>query len=243
MENPWVNIPDNPPYCLPSECETINYHNTNCKPINKIHTNALPEPFIGDLKKAKVVLLQLNPGWEEEDPIAHHDMDYNATIRNNLKQKNLDTYPLYALNPKYKHTGNARYWNKRLKELVIQAGLKNVAEKLVILEYFPYHSKRYHEFPKKLLFHFKMKDLTPSRYLHSQLYNFHLLREYLENEKTMIIALRAGKRWMNAMKTVYNLDQETCDRLISGNINPRNPYINAKSLGDGFEEIVSKLTA
>jgi hypothetical protein len=70
MKNPWKEI-ENKQYILSTDLDRINEFNNNksLKPEHKIQTQLIPDPFFGN-KKAKVVLLMLNPGFggkEEKD--------------------------------------------------------------------------------------------------------------------------------------------------------------------------------
>jgi hypothetical protein len=63
MQNPWVELPKDPPFVLLQDRDTV------AQISKKVATNvsSMPEPFIGDPQTAKVVLLSLNPGDDEED--------------------------------------------------------------------------------------------------------------------------------------------------------------------------------
>ena len=68
VDNPWPNLcPSEGSYVLDEDREFIQQHNDSVGAEAKIAVRSIPEPFIGDPKSAKVVLLGLNPGHSEDD--------------------------------------------------------------------------------------------------------------------------------------------------------------------------------
>jgi hypothetical protein len=108
----------------------------------KLVLESVPEPFIGNPRLAKVVLLLLNPGHKPEDPHAHRDPVFKAALFRNLRQEVHD-YPFYPLNPALSWTPSAKWWTPRLRDLKAASGLSpaELSGKLLAIEWFPYHSK------------------------------------------------------------------------------------------------------
>ena len=52
---------------LTDELEAILEFNTKVNDKYKIHTNIMPAPFMGDVKNAPVVILALNPGFDQKE--------------------------------------------------------------------------------------------------------------------------------------------------------------------------------
>lgn len=138
-----------------------------------IHTYLLPQPFIGDIENAKIIICSLNPGFSDDDCYIE-------------KPYNIDGYPNYSeellnqLNPKAKDktlfwlteksdevknlSGGAKWWRGKLDQndqtvsLVAQIAkyfnfdketvFKWLSENMAAIELFPYHSKK---FSKSLL--------------------------------------------------------------------------------------------
>lgn len=73
MENPWLLLPQDPPFVAAADRESIDAFNATADNDHRIHTDVLPEPFLG-LPTADVVLLNLNPGFSEEE-VAYHHLD------------------------------------------------------------------------------------------------------------------------------------------------------------------------
>ena len=234
MDNPWLEIIyDGPPYILPEELSLIeafnNYQLSKKETNHIIATELFPEPFIGDIANAKLVLLNLNPGLDDRDFSNHLESNYIQAFTNNLSQNISSDFPFYPLDPQFRHTGNAAWWTNRIKNLTDSVGVKNVAKHLVVLEFFPYHSRKYCEVPNSMLKEFGMKDNLPS-----QKYTFHLLNTLLEKEDVIIVGLRSKKLWLNACEGLK-------EKLVMG-INVQNPHISPGNLGEeNFNEIVQLL--
>lgn len=122
---------------------------------SQLHTGLIPIPYAGDLNKACIYLLMINPGFSPNDYFSENNCkEYRDDLINSLKQENLDTdYPFVFLNPKYCHTSGGQYWLKKFgsiirklnkeKELKYDDALKLVAKNICVLELFPYHSKNF----------------------------------------------------------------------------------------------------
>ena len=62
MQNPWLSLPENPPFVLECDHQIILAFNNRVKPEHLIHWEFLPEPYTGN-PEAKILLLNLNPGF------------------------------------------------------------------------------------------------------------------------------------------------------------------------------------
>jgi hypothetical protein len=88
MENPWLKIPLEAPYVLEIDREGIERYNARtASPDRQIDTSLIPEPFIGNPRSAKLVLLNLNPGLAEGDAKAHADPGFKAAMLRNLRHE------------------------------------------------------------------------------------------------------------------------------------------------------------
>ena len=112
----------------------------------------LPIPYFGDLRKARIFLLTLNPGFDHSDIHAETvSPELKADLVKNLHQMDLDPhYPSVFLNPRYAWHGGFSYWTKKMKGIasVIQEtkgvtfrdSLAFLAKNIAVLEAVPYHS-------------------------------------------------------------------------------------------------------
>ena len=122
---------------------------------HKFHTGLLPVPYSGDILRAKIYILALNPGF---GPLDYYAETYDADLRGAkvraIRQKKFDScYPWHALNPRYCWSGGGRYWIGRLEQIATTLmdrrhfsfadALHVLSTTVACLEYVPYHSKSY----------------------------------------------------------------------------------------------------
>lgn len=188
MENPWRALPGRPPFVLEHEEAIITEFNQNLKPTQQdkyqVHLDVMPEPYLGR-PDAPVVLLNLNPGFWESD-VAWHTQDPSFKRKSwaNLFHEQA-SHHFYLLHPELKGSESHAWWNKRLRSLMKDCGKAKgrqiVAENLLCIEYFPYHSKKY-------------KPLSQNQILESQKYSFHLVQTAIQRN-ALIIILRSVNLW------------------------------------------------
>jgi len=140
MENPWLNLRSQPPFVLEMDNGDVRDYNSRHGNDAKLALNLIPEPYIGDPKTAKLVLLLLNPGVGEEDDKAHADPHFRDVLFQNLRG-DLRDYPFYPLNPAFRTTPSAKWWLPRLQCLMKETGFSAevLSKKLLAIEWFPYH--------------------------------------------------------------------------------------------------------
>jgi len=210
--NPWRELPSKPPYVLSSDATLINKYNSNAKDDFRIQLDALPEPFFGN-KNAPIVLLGLNPGFDDKDPEVHSNADFQYLLRNNYLHMPSE-YPFYYLNPNFHNQGRV-WWGKILKPLLSIFSCEKLGESLFCVEYFPYHSR-----------HFNHTKLI----LLSQEYGFSIVRNAMER-KAVIVMMRARKLWLEKMPGLKSYPS-----LMALN-NPQNVVISSRNCS-GFDKIV-----
>jgi hypothetical protein len=137
-------------------------------------------------------------------------------MRSNLcRQPGSDFYPL---NPDFRQTPCGLWWRKCLKKLLGELSSETLAKKMLVVEWFPYHSKNGKALPKKTL--------------PSQLYSFQLAKEMIERKK-LIVGMRAKERWQvvdSRFSEVPFLKNPQCCSISRGN-----------TAGDLFDQIVEAL--
>jgi len=221
MKNPWLEIQSTPPFILSRDLLLVSRFNEKHKNTAfKIQTQLLPEPFVGNPETAQIILLSLNPGYSEQDDDFHkNDQNFRRIILKNLNHTS-KKYPFFPFNPSLQNSPVAKYWKRRLGELIKHSNEKTLSDKICCIEYFPYHSQRYH--------HLKIDPI-------SQIYN----KELVENcigRNTLIIIMRAKKRWLNLVPKLKNYDN--CFYVHSF----ANPAITKNNLDGGvFEKIFKRL--
>lgn len=176
-DNPWLDLPNRPPFVLPQDKALIDQFNSKAAERYHIPLDILPEPYLGN-PDAPVVLLGLNPGFNVKDPEWHGNARFRKLSRANLLHKRAD-YPFYLLDPTIDRT---KWWDRNLRWLIEEVGCaKTVANNVLCVELFPYHSKR-----------FKHAKLC----LKSQQYSFALVRQAIERN-AVILLLRGYRLWLS----------------------------------------------
>ncbi|KUG09219.1 hypothetical protein [Solirubrum puertoriconensis] len=160
------------------------------------HLSLLPQPFIGNLTRASVFLLFLNPGFSPGDYYAlQHSPTYAAAIMRNLAQKNgADAYPFFFLDPQFAWTAGGRWWQTKFRSIAgelanrngcsLQKALEHISRHIACLEMYPYHSQSFREpkvelASKKLICQY-VKDVLVPRAL---------------GDDAMIVAARRAAHW------------------------------------------------
>ena len=197
IENPWANISwENT--IAEGDAAAINEFNSKIEDERlTVDTELLPEPFTGDLKTAKIVCLNLNPGISDAD----ERFKGNPRLLE-LTQKTLRNQLGYSMwfdeikddneNP---HPG-CKWWKSHTKMLREKLAGGNGKEdldgkelKLFVLEFFPYHTTSASEFPS----------------LASDEYRNYLLNKAMEAGK-LIVIMRSRERWFEIKTIVKDSD-------------------------------------
>jgi hypothetical protein len=175
--NSWIDVPSEPPFLLP--CDSGIIHAYNAKHPNDeftVQDRVLPEPFVGRLT-APVVFLGLNPGFEDRNIEEHARTGLQALIRRNYSQEP-SHFPFYYLDSSFESGG--REWSeKRLRFLLDIFGSNQIARSILLIEYFPYHSRKFR--------HAKLS-------LPSQEFGFGMLRSAIDRGAVVVI-MRAERLW------------------------------------------------
>lgn len=207
MDNPWLRLCSSEgSYVLDMDCKDIVRYNESVRDeTKKVIEKSIPEPFIGNPESARIVLLNLNPGHSEDDEKDHRNPEFQKAMFLNLQHK-LEEYPFYPLNPAFKETGAGRWWRKRTRKLKMESGLDDhaFAERLLVIEWFPYHSEK--------------SGLPRKRVCESQEYSFWLAKEMLE--KKLVVRMRSEKHWVEVDRRfgeVPSLKNAQCGHISRGN--------------------------
>ena len=180
MDNPWVNLPKIEPYILREDLPNISLFNQKAGTDHRIVTDILPEPFLGNITDAKVILLNLNPGFSEKDLFWHKQQGFISENKKDLLHES--NPPFYLLNTNFRDSGGFIWWHAHLKQFISLFGLDVVAKTFMCIEFFPYHSKKY-----------KWMTTIPS-----QQYSFYLVREAMKRTLPIII-MRGKKLWLESI--------------------------------------------
>ena len=163
-----------------------------------------------------LVLLGLNPGFEEPDPEVHARPEFQTLLRNNYSEVP-SNFPFYFLDPTFE-SPRRRWWEGRLRWLLEKCDAKALARSILCVEYFPYHSRRFHH---------------ASLQLPSQQYRFGLARSGIARGAIVII-MRARKLWISRVPELAKYS-----RAFTLN-SPQNVVVSPRNCA-GFDAIVSAI--
>jgi hypothetical protein len=180
MPNPWTALAAEPPYQLPGDAAAIEQFNRRARPERQLHLDLLPEPFVGSAD-ALVVLLSLIPGVSEEDRQVHAQPSFRAAVRRNLHHEP-QAYPFYYLDPDEEGPGHA-WCRKHLRPVLERVPTEQVAQRLLMVQYFPYHASSFG--------HERLR-------LPSQSFSFALVRQALARG-AVVVLLRSAQLWLTAV--------------------------------------------
>jgi hypothetical protein len=216
--NPWSRLPDSAPLVLKDDLNAVEVFNRTAKPHHEIDVKLLPEPFLGQFN-APVVLLNLNPGWSPGDAEWHADPEFARLSRANLSHSKSD-FPFYLLNPRIQASPGGAWWRMHLRSLIEDIGsVKRVANRVLCVEYFPYHSANFdHKVPE----------------LASQEFGFGLVRSAIERH-AVIVGLRSIAFWLSAVPELARYDRWFTLR------NVQRVWVSRGNLPDGYDKVVSAI--
>lgn len=219
--NPWVNIPNSPPYVLPEDEIYIDaFNNYSTSHPTKNHSNFLinlqqtPEPRLGPIN-APLVILQQNPSCNvvHAPTIAGQVIPNLASVRNEYAPHE----GLRSLAPL------DTWWRRILAELIEIFPPHQLACEVCSIEYFPYRSTNFT--------HSRMR-------LPSQAYTFDLVRHALKRQAIIVITAMDSS-WIQAVPELY---LRSTSQYVFSTKSPRNKSISRRNLPDGvFDQIVQKI--
>lgn len=231
MKNPWEELKesfDSLEFVLSSEKKVIDEFNLNSSDKFKIHTEIMPAPFMGNVHTARIVILMLNPGYDEDEFENNYYSEYKEYWQNEILHiKSIENLPLFCLDERY--IKYSPYWSEKLKPIISIVGKEKVANNICKIQYFPYHSKKFKKIPKKII-----ESGGFEKFLPSQEYNIELVKKAMERNAIIIIP-RSKNLWEDAipkLKTYQN-------KYLT------NSYLNItlseKNLETGFNKIIETL--
>jgi hypothetical protein len=120
-----------------------------------LHLGLLPQPFCGDLRRASIYLLLLNPGIGPHDYYAEYKVaQYRQALLRTIRQDfAIKSHRFLFLDPQFSWHGGFSWWHGKLSGVIQElAGTWDVsfavaryrlACRLASVELLPYHSERF----------------------------------------------------------------------------------------------------
>jgi hypothetical protein len=124
---------------------------------SRLHVGLLPHPFCGDLRRASIYILMLNPGLGATDYFGEYEM---PAYRNALLAMLRQDFPLGGttflyLDPQYAWHGGFAWWHGKLAAVVGQLAKEwavpfaearaRLGQKIASIELLPYHSASFRD--------------------------------------------------------------------------------------------------
>ncbi|HEV3417891.1 MAG TPA: hypothetical protein VG056_13780 [Pirellulales bacterium] len=178
----------------------------------RLHLGLCPHPFCGDLSRADIFILMLNPGLSATDYFGEYEVEgfRHAVLRNLRQQVHDENHPFMFLNPKFSWHKGFGWWNDKLaaviQTLAVEKSLadkrhwsfsearQHLARRLASIELFPYHSASFDSGRW-----IKGKNALPSVELAMQFVK-DLYERRVKNGKAIIIATRKVSAWQLPVK-------------------------------------------
>lgn len=214
--------------------------NSKKKKDNVFKTSLLPKPYRGNLKDPKLVILSLNPGYNERTKKKMFEMlnekyqlkfveiaKKNALLEDGcsiIPDDNEDSEGYWV----DVVTDNG-YWLDKLSDLINEPDVD--ISKIGLIQFIPYASKHYDSWAKE-------------DELETQKFSVDIIRRLLyKDESTLFLVMRAKKQWDKLFRK-YNieLDKEISRRFLYNN-NPICQKISHDNIGKfQYERIKAALT-
>jgi hypothetical protein len=146
---PYIH-PDDRPFFAQHRPRDLNHppldalsyeRDSEAKHKNFTHLSLLPVPYLGDLQRANIFVLMLNPGFTDADYVEEANPDVVAALQASLRQEfAADGYPFWYLDPRFhRHPGHV-YWRSRLNDV---GAHKLLSHRVAVIQRFPYHSVKF----------------------------------------------------------------------------------------------------
>ena len=222
----------------------------------KLQLSVYPQHFVGNIDKAKIIILSLNPGYSTEyyeaykNRINKNGTKYEQTIKENLEIKRPFFHAFELANE-----SDLGYWGNKMKcwvegydkkdnEELIES-LKKITKDIALAEFFPYHSISYNGMYDNL-----GKGTSPNSnrkikdYLPTQKFLFEKIKKRIDdkNDEVIIILTRSFAKWYEAIEGLR--DYEHCyevNNTRNFSLNPAQIFkVHRDSVEDKLKSIILK---
>ena len=214
LSNPWVSLPDQPPFILDEDKPYVDAFNQldKRKGDHRINLDHTPEPRLGPID-APVIILQLNPSYAVCEAGGAKDLNRQ---KENLRSIRDEHAPHLGV------TMKDLWWAPRLRSLIENAGEEKAAKGICSVEFFPYRSRTFA--------HGHIR-------LPSQDYTFGLVRSFIERKATFVVT-RNFELWAAAVPEL----RQGLGRTVFVTRNPRRAFLTCANLPpDVYDRVVSDI--
>lgn len=176
---------------------------------HRFHFSLLPVPYVGNLKKADIFILLLNPGLDFIDYFGEwRMMEFKSSLEKNLRQdfESAD-FPFLYLNPEFCWHGGFIWWERKFRDVATKIAekkfrgryldaIRHLAHRVAAIELIPYHSISFRQ-------HSLIRLLPSSQ--HAQEFAHNTLASRAHDGTTKIIITRQHKEWGIGSRTAGNI--------------------------------------
>lgn len=212
--------------------------NNKKKKDNVFRTFLLPKPYRGNLKDPKLVILSLNPGYNERIKKKMFEMlreDYQLKFieiakKNALLEDGCSIIPNVGKDDDIDYWVDAvtdnSYWLDKLSDLINEPDVD--ISKIGLIQFIPYASEHYDSWAKE-------------DELKSQEFSVEIIRRLLyEDESTLFLVMRSREQWEKLIPKEMH-DEKYKNRFLYSK-NPRCQKISPNNLQeDQYENIINVL--
>lgn len=201
--NVWSSVPNEAPYIAVADQEVID--------MSKIQTNEsqgklnfkfnyLPQPWWGNIKNPRVIVLLLNPGICKDEDIVEEK--YKNSIRENLKgEKTLN----WMTDEK---SDSHKWWKSTFNKITESEMLPQVIyEKVGVFELIGYHSKKFASNHYSSIKEMLVEELGLTEdFLPTQRAMFDYLDALIKEVKPLVVIIWGQKFWIQEVEILKSLD-------------------------------------
>ena len=212
--NPWGALPKDPPYVLSMDRAAVAAWNAKASARTKIHTHLLSDPPLGDPLTAAVVVLALNPSFDDGTVEEHQD----PWMREQMRTAMTEPRDLFWLRDDLATTTGGRWWRNKLAPLIEATSLVAVRRHVAAAHLHQYHSKS------------ASPLLKPSSGRH----NLEVVRKALPKGAPMLV-LTGLARWRAADPTFR-------EAPLYGPRSAQSIVVSPKNMAEGFAAAVEAIS-
>jgi hypothetical protein len=170
----WKNwCPSSPPFALDLDLEVLKPRKEHaiatrcswrdaiqapdfCGPGDtRLHLGLLPQPFFGDVRRASIYVLLLNPGLSPTDYYGEYEVpNYRAALFANLRQQRRSgIVPFLFLDPQFAWHRGFDWWHRKLGKVIQRLAFAwevsfaeapaSIGSTFASIELLPYHSSKF----------------------------------------------------------------------------------------------------
>jgi hypothetical protein len=181
----WRDYYAAPDFCAPKD--------------HRLHLGLLPQPFIGNLRRASIYVLLLNPGLGPHDYYSEYEVPaFREALLANLRQDfRGSSVPFLFLDPQFSWHGGFAWWNGKLAGVIARlagewgvshaTARSRLAHELACIELVPYHSSNFRDAGKWIQ---RLKSVEIARaFVHE------VVLPRVRRGEAVIIVARQVKNW------------------------------------------------